>query len=239
MKITRNKIENHSLKESCLAVVEAMILSGELLAGQKLPAERDFATRLGVSRPVLHEALVELSLKGLVTISPRHGVSVDDFRQKGSMLLLDSLLSYPTFTVSKQAWSNLFDFRKLIEGETAWQAAQNRTDYHLTELQVLLHNEQTVDTSNPEKLTELDFSFHLAVAQASTNIIYPLIINTFKQAYTSYTRTFFNNNRSSVVISAVFEFHTRLVQAITDAASEPARQIMIDMLVHGEKYLKG
>lgn len=230
---------NLSLKETCLAAVETMILSGELGVGEKLLPERDFAAKLGVSRPVLHEALVELSLKGLVTISPRHGVIVNDFRKNGSMLLLDSLLTYQHFKLSENVWQNMFDFRRLIEGETAWLAAQKRTKEQLSKLNAILDEEDKIDCSSPEKLTELDFSYHLEIAQISGNIIYPLLINSFKEAYTSYTHAFFKNNICSPIIAEVFRYHSQLVHAITESKPDLAKEIMIAMLGHGQKYWKG
>ena len=62
-----------SLKEACVKRLEELILSGELKVGVRLPSERDFAASLGVSRPVLHEALVDLSAKGFrMRLCPFH-----------------------------------------------------------------------------------------------------------------------------------------------------------------------
>ena len=47
------------------------ILSESLIAGDRLPPERDLALHLGISRPVLREALRALAMIGVVEI--RHG----------------------------------------------------------------------------------------------------------------------------------------------------------------------
>jgi GntR family transcriptional repressor for pyruvate dehydrogenase complex len=51
-------------------------------------------SQLGVSRPVVHEGLLELVARGLVTIRPRHGAIVSDYRTQGSVTMLASLLAY-------------------------------------------------------------------------------------------------------------------------------------------------
>ena len=93
MTTTIEPIQVQSLKEACITRLERMILSGELLIGDRLPSERSFAAQLNVSRPVLHTALVELEASGLVQIIPRKGVFISDFRRDGSLAMLSSLLS--------------------------------------------------------------------------------------------------------------------------------------------------
>ncbi len=156
---------NLSLKESCLATIEAMILSGQLPSGEKLLPERDFALKLGVSRPVVHEALVELSIKGLVTISPRHGVTVNDFHQNGSIFLLNSLLTFENFKLDENVWGGMFDFRRLIEGETSKLAAIHRTEVDVQTLNNLLLEERTIDRSDPLKVN--DFGFLISSGDSS------------------------------------------------------------------------
>jgi GntR family transcriptional repressor for pyruvate dehydrogenase complex len=46
--------------------LESMILDGTLLAGQKLPPERELALEFDVSRPSLREAIGNLQARGLV-----------------------------------------------------------------------------------------------------------------------------------------------------------------------------
>ncbi len=228
-----------SLKETCVARIETWILSGEFPIGIKLPPEREFAVQLNVSRPVLHEALVELAARGLVTISPRHGVRVNDYQNTGSLALLDSLVAYREGHLDESFRQDLFAFRRLIESETAALAARKRSRHHLAEMQRVLAAETTVDCSAPEALTELDFAFHLLIARASGNSVYPLILNSFKGAYTSYTRAFFTDNLCSPVIQQVFDFHSQLVKAIQNRQSREASLVMLEMLNHGEEHWKG
>ena len=59
--------------------IERLILHGVLKPNEKLPAERQLALNLNVSRPVLRDALNDLSHKGLITTRHGAGVFVSDF----------------------------------------------------------------------------------------------------------------------------------------------------------------
>jgi DNA-binding FadR family transcriptional regulator len=228
-----------SLKEACIQRLEGLILSGELKIGERLPPEREFAARLGVSRPVLHEALVDLDAKGLVRIVPRRGVFVNDYRRAGSMAILTSLLDYHNGQLDPSFTQSLLDTRLLLESETARLAALHRSDEHLREFRDLLTQEQEAACCDPQTLTSLDFDFHLLIAIASGNLIYPLLINSFKSVYTSLTGAFFRKYYGSPVVETVHQYHRRLVEAIARRAAEEAVGIMREMLAHGETYLKG
>ena len=237
MNLPIEPLQVESLKDACISRLEELILSGELKAGERLPAERDLAVKLGVSRPVLHEALVDLAGKGLVTILPRRGVEVNDFRQSGSMAILSSLLSYhhgefdPAFTVS------LFEMRHLIETENARLAALKATPAQLRRLDEILASESAADRDDFTALVKLDFDFHLQIAIASQNHIYPLSLNSFNAVYTHFTGLFFEKCRYSPILDEVFAFHKELVAAIRLHQPDEAAQFMSDLLAHGSKFL--
>ena len=86
-------LESESLKDQCVDRLEELIITGVFAIGDRLPAERDLAKQLGISRPVLHEALVDLAAKGLVTQTPRLGSVVNDFREDVTLKPLKTLLS--------------------------------------------------------------------------------------------------------------------------------------------------
>jgi len=122
MNSTIEPIQVQSLKEACVARLEKMVLSGELKIGERLPSERDFASRLNVSRPVLHQALVDLEAKGLVQIIPRRGVFISDYRRDGSLAMLSSLLSYHNGQLAPDFGQSMLDMRMLWKSKPpAWQ----------------------------------------------------------------------------------------------------------------------
>lgn len=67
------------------------ILNGKYPALSMLKPERELADEFGYSRPVVHKAIIRLESKGLVTIIPRQGVLVNDYRESGRLALLESI----------------------------------------------------------------------------------------------------------------------------------------------------
>ena len=231
-------LQVNSLKSACVARLEELILSGELKAGERLPAERDLAARLGVSRPVLHEALVDLAAKGLVTINPRRGVEVNDFRKSGSMAILSSLLAYHNGEIDPQLVVSLLSMRILVETETARLAAEHASAAQLAELRKIVLSELTADRSSIAALVELDFEFHLLISIASDNMAYPLILNSFKLVYTHFTTAFYQKTAGSSVVDVVHTYHRHLLQALENRDVDKSVEIMKALLEHGEKLLK-
>ena len=131
-------IKNESLKDIFVARFEELILSGKLSVGQKLPSERELALQLAVSRPVVHEGLVDLAAKGLVSMKPRVGTVVNDYRKEGSLPLLNSLVNYQRGRLDAELLNNLLAMRMLFEVETARLAALNRRTKHLQAFDAIL-----------------------------------------------------------------------------------------------------
>ncbi len=230
-------LQVNSLKSVCIARLEELILSGDLKVGERMPAERDLAARLGVSRPVLHEALVDLAAKGLVTINPRRGVVINDFRKSGSMAILSSLLTYHNGELDPRFVSSLFSMRLLVETETARLAAIHASAEQLQELQQIVQKELAADRSSISTLVALDFDFHLLVSIASENLAYPLILNSFKTVYTHFTSAFYQKTAGSAVVDEVHAWHQHLLAALESRDTQKSVDIMKTLLEHGEKLL--
>ena len=228
-------IRTESLKDVFIKRFEKLILSGTFPVGQKLPSERELALQLGVSRPVVHEGLVDLAVKGLVTLIPRVGTIVNDYRKEGSLSLLTSLVNYHQGDLDPELLTSLLKMRLLFEVETARLTALNRTREQLESFYALLREENQIDHGRTEKVSELDFNFHHLVALSSGNHIYPLLLNSFKQCYINLAGQFFND---STVVPEVFNFHKQMVKAFEDKDGGAAAQIMRRMLGHGAEQLK-
>ena len=87
------------------------------------------------------------------------------------------------------------------------------------------------------RLTELDFSLHLKVSMASGNLIYPLILNSFKKVYTHFTAAFFQMCASPNVLTEVQGYHAALIEALAAHDADKSAATMEEMLVRGEKQL--
>lgn len=237
MSLSFEPIQVSSLKQACIERLEGMILSGGLKPGERLPSEREFAAALGVSRPVLHEALVDLEAKGLVSILPRRGVVINDFRQSGSFAVLSSLLNYNNGELAPGFQNSLLATRILLERETARLAAVNASAEQIADLRGVLHDEIDTSRKDAARLTELDFTFHMQVALASDNLVYPLLLNSFKNIYTHFTAAFFSQRADTTVIDEVITYHRRLIDAIAARQPDQAAAVMEEMLVRGERQL--
>lgn len=242
-------IKAPSLKDVFIREFEKLIFSGAFEIGEKLPPERELAKRMGVSRPVVHEGLFNLASKGLVSMRPRIGTFINDYRKEGSVFLLTSLFEYSDGHVSEKLLKSLLDMRMLFEVENAKLAACNRTRAHIEEFYTLLDQEKkmgstcSVNAANSvdpvgsdvlEKIVDIDFAFHHLISMASDNLVYPVLLNSLKPFYISLTREFFLDHS---VIGKVFQFHGQIIKAIVNQDSDACQTLMKKMLLHGETHL--
>ncbi|MBO3083227.1 FadR/GntR family transcriptional regulator [Cellulomonas fengjieae] len=153
--------------------VKQMILDGRLHAGQRLPAEKELAATLGVSRGSLREGVHALSTLGI--LESRHGDGT-------YVTTLDaaSLLAPVAFVADLQDdASGCHGVRRLLETEAAGLAALHIDDASLARLRAALDETARALVEVPrdhERLVDADLAFHEEVARASGNPVLAALV---------------------------------------------------------------
>lgn len=228
-------LKTESLTDIFIRRFEELILSEKIAIGDKLLSERELAMQLGVSRSVVHEGLIELEARGLVKMKPRIGTIVNDYRRNGSLTLLNSLVEFSSGKLGPEILESMLRMRVLFETETAALAALHRTVEQIEEFRYIIAEEKSTEKTDVERISSLDFDFHLLVAISSGNLIYPMMLNSFKEVYTNLTREFF---RDSSLVEFVFDHHEKFFMAIEKKDEKAAVRIMKSIITHGEAHLK-
>jgi DNA-binding FadR family transcriptional regulator len=239
------RVDVKSLKAACVEELERLIVTGRMPIGSAVPAERDLAERLGASRPVVHEAMVELASKGFVRVEPRKGAVVNDFYRHGTLAVFETIVLRNGGEFPPDALADVLAFRMLIETETARRAAERRGVGFLDALRDLVRREAALGSDPPlsaarlPEICGLDFEFHLLVAEASGSLVYPLLLNSFRPLYLSLSRRFYLALGRAIPhgSSPVLAYHGRVSEAIAEGVEAEAVEAMREMLEHGEKVL--
>jgi GntR family transcriptional repressor for pyruvate dehydrogenase complex len=224
-------LKTESLTDVFVQRFGELILSGQIAVGSRLPSERELAKMLAVSRPVVHAGLVELASRGLVTITPRRGAYVNDYRETGSLSLLMSIFHYKKGRLDPEILYSLFSMRTLVEVETARLAALHRTGEQLQKMEEILASEEEADPGDIALRAELYFQFHHRIAMASANLVYPMLLNSFKEFYLNMT--------SQAMEAGIFQldYHRRLLAAIRNRQAVPAAETMRELLENGKERM--
>lgn len=160
-------VQSEKLSQAVVRQIELLILRGILRPGDRLPGERDLAERLGVSRPSLREALAELQDRGLVNSRQGAGVYVADVLGSAFSPALVRL-----FASHDEAVFDYLSFRRDMEGLAAERAARLASDTDLEVIAaVLARMEAAHQKRNPADEAQLDADFHLAIIEASHNVV--------------------------------------------------------------------
>ena len=163
------------LSESVAARIEEMIVAGRLAPGQRLPAERELAERLGVSRGLAREAIQELQLKGLVVRRPGRGTHVRAPHRSEFTRAIGGYLSEAEREVTE-----LLDFREALEPPIAARAAERA---RAADIATLRRVSDLLDAeTDPARAATLDARFHLAIARATHNSVLVTLVETSMEA---------------------------------------------------------
>ncbi len=161
------KVQPEKLSSAVTRQIETLVLRGILRPGERLPAERELSERLGVSRPSLREAVAELQEKGLLTSRAGAGIYVADVL--GSAFS-DALIKL--FATHDEAVFDYVSFRRDMEGLAAYRAARYGTDADLAVINTIFNKMKAAHGKrNSQDESQLDADFHLAIIEASHNVV--------------------------------------------------------------------
>ena len=219
-------IQQRRLSDEIVEQLETMILEGVLQAGERLPAERKLAEQFGVSRPSLREAIQKLVAKGLLVSRQGGGNYVN---QEVGATFSDPLLAL--LAEKHDAQKDLLEFRHTLEGACAYYAALRATPADHERLaaafaQLEACYESSADNCRVEEGLA-DARFHLAIAEASHNVV---LLHTIRGLFDLLRGNVVTNiggmyTQRSETRAMLIEQHRSLYQAIKAGDAELARQL--------------
>ena len=222
--IRRNKVYEEVARQ-----IERLILK-KLKPGDKLPAERELAALLKVSRGSIRDAIRSLELVGMVEPRQGTGTIVRETRGDSSANAFASALKR-----RKEAVSELLDFRKMLEPPLAERAARHATAEEIAELQAILKRQEEKQNLGEAAVTE-DAEFHYNVALASGNTVVLKVIDVVMDLLRE-TRT--NSLQVDGRAQKSFQGHRRILAAIQRHDSEAAKSAMLRHIEDVEEIVLG
>jgi GntR family transcriptional regulator, transcriptional repressor for pyruvate dehydrogenase complex len=157
------------IHEVVLERIEEQIATGRLRVGDRLPAERDLAAELGVSRPAVREAIRVLEAMGTVVQGTGSGPDSGTLLSAVPGDALTHLISLHVMLASIGT-ADVVRARIALERESSRLAARHAAaDDHATmERQLAAMDDPGI---TPEQFNDLDTAFHLAIARASGTVL--------------------------------------------------------------------
>jgi GntR family transcriptional repressor for pyruvate dehydrogenase complex len=156
-------VSRNTLVESVVEQLLNLIKSGSLVAGDRLPAERELMKSLGVGRSTIREALRSLAMMDLVELRPGQGSFVKEMGVNNVINpdLLSALLD-------RNLTADLLEMREMIEPAGVELAATRATEEELAKLQGIV-NECQLLHSQGESTAELSAQLHVEIARCTHN----------------------------------------------------------------------
>lgn len=148
------------------------IEAGNYPPDTRLPSEHELAANLGVSRPIVRDALGRLREQGIVYSRQGAGTFV-----QASVSPQTQLAYSPVKTIADI--QRCYEFRLTIEPDAAYFASQRRDEAAIKKIADALAELRDA-TSHQLHRTDADFMFHRAVAEAANNHYYTASMDALK-----------------------------------------------------------
>lgn len=229
------KIKHERLSVAIARQLETMILEGVLAPGERLPAERDLAQELDVSRPSLREALQKLEAAGL--LETRHGGGTYVKSAIAAAItdpLADILQRHPEVAL------DFIELRSTLDGMSAYYAAMRGTG---DDRKMLAERYRAMEAAHrlddPSEESERDADFHIALAEASHNIILLHVMRGLldllrKDVFFNRMQLYEREGARDVLLAQ----HRAIFEGVMAADPEAARRAAQEHMAHVQEFLR-
>jgi DNA-binding FadR family transcriptional regulator len=174
MSVHHRSIETRRLYEQIADRIKALIEAGRLAGGARLPAERDLASQLGVSRASLREALIALEIEGSIEIRSGSGIYVSRSGRLGDISAADL----------GDSQADLLQARVLLESAVTSLAAARASESGLDRVEEALAEMRNGLASGCTQ-AEADRRFHLSIAEQCGNSVFVELVGALFDSHQS------------------------------------------------------
>jgi GntR family transcriptional repressor for pyruvate dehydrogenase complex len=214
------KIDHGSTADEAVRQIEFLLLDGVLSSGDRLPAERELADQLAISRPVLRDALKELENRGLIESRHGGGTFVAD--------LIGQVFSKPVAELvarHERSARDYLEYRRELEGFAAAMAAKRATEADRQRLTAIAE-ELRASYERGDLQAEIggDIELHNAIGEAAHNII---LMHTLRACYKLLAEGIFYHKQMILDLpgsrESIRDQHLAIVAAIIAGDANSAR----------------
>ncbi|HWB44243.1 MAG TPA: FadR/GntR family transcriptional regulator [Hyphomicrobiaceae bacterium] len=153
-------IEPRRLYRQIADQLRQLIDDGEYAVGDRLPTERELASKLKVSRPTVREALIALEVEGRLRIRVGSGIYVTEQRP----------VAIAAGAAPIEGAFEILRARALVESAVAEEAAQRATAKDVARIDSVLAEARRPSLSGDQTLA-IDRRLHTAIAETLRNAV--------------------------------------------------------------------
>lgn len=209
--------------------VRGLIERGAVRPGDRLPAERELAMQIGVSRPTVRAGLRALAAMGVVQSRHGSGTYIPDGPPVLGPEPLSFLAALHGFTREE-----MYETRRILEVGAAGLAAERATPEQIATLaEEVASLFAAMDT--PQVFLIHDINFHRAVAGASGNPIVASLVEMVSALFYERRRKTAEHASDRDLRDAA-EAHRRIYRAIRARDASSARAAMNEHLLQASAY---
>lgn len=212
--------EGGNLVRTAISAITSHIRTNELGPGDRLPSEATLSKELSVSRTVVREAFRSLATMRLIDLNVGKRATVAELDHGAMSLMIEHGLHTAQININQ-----IYDVRRTIEMRTSTLAALRRTD---AQARAILDHAMAMETgfADADKVMESDLAFHLEIARASHNPIFPIIVGAFQGVTRMTWPIGWRSRTSDAERHAMNRIHIELAEAIRAGDPQAASQLM-------------
>ena len=219
-----------AVTDEAIEKIKAMITSGALKAGDRLPREADLAAELGLSRSSLREAVRALSLANILDVRRGDGTYVTSLEPR---LLLEAL-SFITDFHHDDTVLEFLQVRRILEPAATAMAAERISESQVGELRELL--DSLGPDPQPEDLVRNDLEFHRTIVACAGNSVLSSLLESMSGP-TTRARVWRGITQTGTIQRTLTE-HRAILDALAAREPEVARSWATVHIAGVEEWLK-
>jgi DNA-binding FadR family transcriptional regulator len=158
-----------------IGAITRHIRENDLMPGDRLPSEATLSKDLNVSRTVVREAFRSLAAMRIIDLATGKRATVAQLDHGAMSLMIEHGVHTDQISIQQ-----IYDVRRTIEVRIVSLAAIRRSDVEAQSILALAGAMRAAAGDDPGQLMELDLGFHSALARASRNPVYALIVGAFQ-----------------------------------------------------------